>query len=142
MQQIAAQVKDTIKNVNDLVVTEEIANVPFAIKETVPIFPGCFGNRQEKKSCLKKSIKEYVLKKFNFKIVNGLGLKSGKEKVLIEFKITKTGEIDVIGAKGPHKKIENEGMRAVKLLPKMIPGTQGGRNVNVLYRLPISFNIK
>ena len=39
------------------------------------------------------------------------------------------------------KELEAEAKRVVNLLPKMTPGEQKGKPVNVTYMLPISFNI-
>ena len=47
-----------------------------------------------------------------------------------------------MGARAPHARLEKEAKRVVGLLPKMIPGKQRGRPVNVTYMLPISFNVE
>jgi protein TonB len=117
-------------------------DIPFSIIENVPIFPGCTGSQLQKKQCLNKSVRNHVAKNFNLKKIRGLKLSPGKKKIYVKFKINKNGEITKIVARGPHKKAEKEGIRVVKSLPKMVPGKQRGRNVNVTYMLPITFNIK
>jgi len=119
----------------------KITDIPFAIIENPPTFPGCTGTRQEKKSCLNRSIQKHVARNFNLKNVDSLGLSPGKQKIYIQFKINKNGNIDIVGTRAPHEKAKNEAIRIIKLLPKMVPGTQRGRNVNVMYMLPISFNV-
>lgn len=117
-------------------------DVPFAIIEDVPVFPGCEGgSKAEKKACLNKSMQKHVARKFNADLAGDLGLE-GKQKIYIQFKITKTGGIEIIGARAPHKKLEQEGRRVVELLPKMEPGKQRGRPVNVTYMLPIVFDVQ
>jgi len=116
-------------------------DVPFAIIEDVPVYPGCKGTKAQKKACLNASIKKHVGRKFNGDLAGDLGL-SGKQKIYIQFKITKTGGIEIIGARAPHKRLEKEARRVVNLLPKMEPGKQRGRAVNVTYMLPITFDVQ
>ncbi|MFT4642237.1 MAG: protein TonB [Candidatus Azotimanducaceae bacterium] len=116
-------------------------DVPFAIIEDVPVYPGCKGTKAQKKACLNKSMQKHVQRKFNGDLAGDLGL-SGKQKIYIQFKITKTGGIEIIGARAPHKKLEKEARRVVNLLPKMEPGKQRGRAVNVTYMLPITFDVQ
>ncbi len=58
------------------------------------------------------------------------------------FKIDEKGNITDIRARAPHIKLEEEAIRVMKLLPKMIPGKQKGKTVAVLYSLPIAFNVE
>lgn len=121
---------------------EVIEDVPFAIIEEVPGYPGCKGSKAEKKACLNKSLQKHVARKFNADLAGDLGLAPGKKKIYIQFKITKTGGIEIVGARAPHPRLEKEAKRVVSLLPKMTPGRQRGRPVNVTYMLPISFNVE
>jgi protein TonB len=116
-------------------------DVPFAIIEDVPVYPGCKGTKVQKKACLNMSMQKHVQRKFNGDLAGDLGL-SGKQKIYIQFKITKTGGIEIIGARAPHAKLEKEARRVVNLLPKMEPGKQRGRAVNVTYMLPITFDVQ
>lgn len=123
---------------------EFIEDVPFAIIEEVPIYPGCENekSKQAKRNCLNNAIQKHVAKKFNGNLAGELGLTHGKIKIYVQFKITNTGLIEIIGARAPHARLEEEAKRVVSLLPKMTPGKQRGRPVNVTYMLPISFNIE
>ena len=131
--------------VEEIVEVEEeeeiLEDVPFAIIEDVPVYPGCKGSKAEKKACLNKSMQKHVARKFNADLAGDLGL-SGKQKIYIQFKITKTGGIQIVGARAPHKRLEKEARRVVNLLPKMEPGKQRGRPVNVTYMLPITFDVQ
>ncbi len=120
---------------------QEVMDVPFAIIEEVPIFPGCSGTKQEKKNCLNRSIQKHVAENFNLKKMGTLELSPGKKKIYIQFLIDKNGETKKVLARGPHEEAEKEGIRVVKSLPKMIAGKHRGRTVGVRYMLPISFNI-
>ena len=135
----AVEIEDIEEAVEDEFVDED---VPFAIIEDVPVYPGCKGTKAQKKACLNKSMQKHVARKFNADLAGDLGLSPGKKKIYIQFKITKTGSIQIIGARAPHARLEKEAKRVVSLLPKMTPGKQRGRPVNVTYMLPISFNVE
>ena len=132
-----------IEEIEEALEEEEVAeDVPFAIIEDVPVYPGCKGTKQQKKDCLNKSMQKHVARKFNADLATDLGLSPGKKKIYIQFKITKTGTIQIVGARAPHARLEKEAKRVVSLLPRMTPGKQRGRPVNVTYMLPISFNVE
>ena len=52
------------------------------------------------------------------------------------------GNIVDIQARAPHKKLKEEAIRVIKLLPKMEPGKQQGKPVKVRYSMPIIFKIE
>jgi len=132
-----------VEEIEEVVEEEEVLeDVPFAIIEDAPVFPGCKGSKAEKKKCLQDKIQKHVRKKYNVELANELGLDPGKKRVYVQFKISKTGNITEIRARGPHKRLEKEAERVVKLLPKMIPGKQRGRAVGVKYTLPVTLLVE
>ena len=131
-----------VKDVKVVEVEEDI-EVPFAVIENVPIFPGCekeSGNNA-KKQCMSDKIAEFVNKKFNTELAGDLGL-SGKQRISVIFKIDKNGEITNVQARAPHPGLEKEAKRVIGLLPKMQPGKQRGKAVTVPYSLPILFQVQ
>ena len=131
-----------VKDVKVVEVEEDI-EVPFAVIENVPIFPGCekeSGNNA-KKQCMSDKIAEFVNKKFNTELAGDLGL-SGKQRISVIFKIDKNGEITNVQARAPHPGLEKEAKRVIGLLPKMQPGKQRGKAVTVPYSLPIVFQVQ
>ena len=121
---------------------EEDIEVPFAVIENVPVFPGCEkGNNQAKKECMSKKISAFVNKKFNTDLASDLGL-SGRQRINVIFKIDKTGSITGVRARAPHPGLEKEASRVIKMLPKMKPGKQRGKAVTVPYSLPIIFQVQ
>lgn len=124
-------------------VEEEIDDIPFSVIEDVPIFPGCEGltTNEERKKCMSEKVKLFTHENFNMKITRDLEL-SGIYKIFVQFKIDHRGSIVDIAARAPHPKLQEEGIRVVKMLPKMEPGKQRGRPVGVLYALPITIKIK
>jgi protein TonB len=127
------------EEIEEIIEEEEIEkDIPFAIIEEVPVFPGCHGDNNELKQCLQDQINKHVHKYFRSDIAQELGLSAGKKKVYVQFKIDKTGEIVDIKARGPHARLEKEAVRVVELLPKMTPGKQRTKPVRVSYTLPIT----
>ncbi len=116
-------------------------DIPFAIIEEAPVFPGCRGSKDELKQCLQDKINRHVLKNFNTELAQELGLTVGKKKVYVQFKIDKTGKIVNIRARGPHTRLEKEAIRVVELLPQMTPGRQRTKAVGVSYTLPITLQV-
>ena len=121
---------------------QEVMEVPFAVIENVPVFPGC-ENKQgnaAKKKCTSQKITEMVHKNFNGGLGNKLGL-SGINRIIVQFKIDQNGNIVEVRSRAPHPNLEQEAERVVKLLPKMTAGTQRGQPVDVTYSLPIVFKV-
>ena len=123
---------------------EEIGDVPFAVIENVPIYPGCEKKKSnaEKKKCMSDKVDKYIRKKFNADLATDLGLESGRQKINVQFKIDKNGNIANVRARASHPRLEQEAVRVVKSLPKMTPGKQRGKPVGVLYALPIVFQVE
>lgn len=123
---------------------EEIADVPFAVIENVPIYPGCenAGNNDAKKKCMSEKVMKFVQKKFDNELANDLGLDSGRQRISVQFKIDNKGNVVNVRARAPHPRLEQEAIKVVKSLPKMTPGKQRGKAVGVLYALPIVFQVE
>jgi len=122
---------------------EEDIDVPFNVIENVPVFPGCENEKSNdaKRQCMSDKISQFVNKKFNTDLAGDLGL-SGRQRINVIFKIDKTGNIVGIRARAPHPGLEKEAKRVIGLLPKMKPGKQRGKPVNVPYSLPILFQVQ
>ncbi|PNQ74012.1 energy transducer TonB [Hanstruepera neustonica] len=121
---------------------EEDVEVPFAVIENVPVFPGCEkGNNDAKKACMNQKMNDFIRKKFNTELAQELGL-SGIQQIRVFFKIDKTGEIVDVQVRAPHPSLEKEARRVIGLLPQMQPGRQRGKAVRVPYYLPIKFQVQ
>lgn len=132
-----------IEEIDEVVIEEEIINVPFAVIENVPIFPGCenLSNNQERKECMSSKVQEFVQKKFNSDLAGELGLE-GRQRIFVQFRIDRTGKVVDVRARAPHPRLEKEAVDVVSSLPDMIPGKQRGKPVGVQYALPIIFDVK
>ena len=116
--------------------------VDYIMLEEAPLFPGCTGTNEERKACFSKQINKYINRKFNAGLAQELGLAPGVQKIFTLFKIDKNGNIVDIQARAPHKRLQEEAIRVIKLLPKMEPGKQQGVPVKVRYSMPIVFKIE
>lgn len=127
------------EDIEEIIEEEELEkDIPFAIIEEPPVYPGCKGSKEKRKQCLQNKINKHVLKYFKSELAQELGLTAGKKKVYVQFRIDKKGDIVNIMARGPHSRLEKEAVRVVELLPKMTPGRQRTKPVGVSYTLPIT----
>lgn len=132
-----------VKEIKEEVVEEEIADVPFAVIENVPIYPGCENEKgnEAKKKCMSSKISAFINKKFDTNLASDLGL-DGRQRIAVQFKIDKNGKVVDVRARAPHPRLEKEALNVVSGLPNMTPGKQRGKPVGVLYSLPIVFDIQ
>lgn len=132
-----------IQDIKEVEPEEDIEDFGFEVVEEVPVYPGCEGlsTNEERKSCMSKKINEFVSRKFDTSIGSELGL-SGIHRIYVQFKIEPNGSVTVIGARGPHPKLEEEAVRIAASLPEMQPGRQRGKAVGVIYSLPIVFRVQ
>ncbi|MCR9182390.1 MAG: energy transducer TonB [Flavobacteriaceae bacterium] len=114
----------------------------FAGVERVPVFPGCesLNDNNQRKNCLSSEIGKLVSKRFNTGIAESLGL-NGNQRIYVSFVINKDGQVANIQVSAPHPKLEKEAKRVVNMIPKMIPASQNNKKVDVLFNLPIIFNV-
>lgn len=136
---IRYKVKDAPKNDQTV---EKLVDVPFAVIENVPIYPGCenAGNNEAKKQCMSQKVMEFVQNNYNTKLAKDLGLE-GRQRISVQFKINKMGNVSDVRARAPHPRLEQEAIDVVKSLPVMTPGRQDGKPVGVLYALPLLINV-
>ena len=66
---------------------------------------------------MSEKIAKFVNKKFNTDLAGDLGL-SGRQRIIVAFKIDKKGNIIGVRARAPHPKLAQEAERVVKLLQK------------------------
>ena len=118
-------------------------NVPFVAIEKVPLFPGCekLKTRSEKQKCMSERIARHINKKFNGDVAADNNI-SGKQRINVMFTINTKGEVVDVKARATHPELVKEAIRAVKSLPKMKPGQQRNKLVNVTFALPITFSVE
>ena len=120
---------------------EDDIDVPFAVIEDVPIFPGCEKVKKDQlRNCFQEKINKHIKKNFRYpEIAQEMGIQG---RVFVNFIISKDGSITNIKMRGPDKNLEKEAKRIISLLPQMTPGKQRGRPVRVPFSIPITFRLQ
>ncbi|MBL6662034.1 MAG: energy transducer TonB [Flavobacteriaceae bacterium] len=120
---------------------EEDVDVPFAVIEDVPIFPGCEGvAKSERRNCFQEKMNKHIVRNFRYpEIAQEMGIQG---RVYVNFIISKDGSITNIRMRGPDKNLEKEAERIISKLPQMTPGKQRGRAVRVPFSIPITFRLQ
>ena len=124
------------------VVEEDLdLDVPFAIIEDVPLYPGCERvPKSQRRDCFQKEIQKHINKNFRYpEIAQEMGIQG---RVFVQFTIQKDGSISGIRTRGPDKNLEKEANRIISKLPQMTPGKQRGRPVRVPFSIPITFKLQ
>ncbi|MDC7999433.1 energy transducer TonB [Aequorivita todarodis] len=111
--------------------------------EFVPVFPGCesLGSNAEKVECMSSKINSFINKNFRKGVLEGLNANE-TYKIYVNFKIDSKGYVTDVRANAHNENLKKEAQRVINNLPTMKPGKQGNRNVDVLYTVPITFNIQ
>ena len=127
----------------DIVEVEEVEediDVPFAVIEDVPIFPGCERvKKSERRTCFQEKMNHHIRKNFRYpEIAQEMGIQG---RVYVQFVIAKDGNITGVRMRGPDKNLEKEAARIIGKLPRMTPGKQRGRPVRVPFSIPITFRL-
>ena len=135
--------EDEIIEVEEVEIEEEIddVDVPFAVIEDVPIFPGCERvKKSERRDCFQQQMNKHIRKNFRYpEIAQEMGIQG---RVYVNFIISKDGSITNIRMRGPDKNLEKEAQRIISKLPNMTPGKQRGRAVRVPFSIPITFRLQ
>ena len=123
------------------VMEEELdIDVPFAIIEDVPLYPGCENvPKSQRRKCFQEKIQKHIYNEFRYpEIAQEMGIQG---RVFVQFMIGKDGKISGIRTRGPDKNLEKEANRIISKLPRMTPGKQRGRPVRVPFSIPVTFKL-
>ena len=133
--------EDEIVEIVEVEEEYEDIDVPFAVIEDVPIFPGCEKvSKAERRDCFQEQINKHIRKNFRYpEIAQEMGIQG---RVYVNFIIAKDGKITDIRMRGPDKNLEKEAQRIISKLPNMTPGKQRGRPVRVPFSIPITFRLQ
>tara|TARA_B100001559_G_scaffold46713_1_gene35263 strand:- start:2507 stop:3211 length:705 start_codon:yes stop_codon:yes gene_type:complete len=133
--------EEEIIEVVEVIEEYEDIDVPFAVIEDVPIFPGCERvNKSERRNCFQDQMNRHIKRNFRYpEIAQEMGIQG---RVYVNFIISKNGNITNIRMRGPDKNLEKEAERIIAKLPRMTPGKQRGRPVRVPFSIPITFRLR
>ncbi|MDR5589260.1 energy transducer TonB [Christiangramia sp. SM2212] len=125
----------------------ELDTYPFAVADQVPAFPGCEQlSGKAMKDCTVEKITNHVNKNFNTALGKQLKIE-GTTRIVVQFKIDKDGSITEVRSRSLADKanvretLQTEANRVVSSLPKMQPGQKDGKDIAIMYSLPIAFAV-
>ncbi|WP_158009607.1 energy transducer TonB [Tenacibaculum todarodis] len=109
----------------------------------IPIFPECEKslNATMAKKCYNQTIRNVVAYNFNAKMASSLGLRPGKKRIFVNFKIDTLGNITDIKSRASHYLLKKEAERIVKKLSKPAPAIFGNKPQTTNFTLPITFSL-
>ena len=115
-------------------------DVQFFAIEQKPMFEECKNvPKEEQERCFKKTLDAFVSKTLVYpETAMQMGLQG---RVVVQFRIKKDGNVEVINAQGKDKILEKEARRVIEKLPRLIPGKQRERPVAVIFSYPIVFKL-
>ena len=136
---------DMMEEVEVIEMEEEVSDevLSFAVVESVPIFPGCEDakDNEERKTCFQQKVLIFVSNNFEFpEMAKEMGIQG---RVYVNFVIEKNGTItNVEIVRGVDPLLDDEAVRVVKKLPKLIPAKQRGKPVRMSFTLPINAKLQ
>ena len=117
--------------------------VPFAVIEDAPIFPGCENvPKNQRSACFQEQISKFIKK--NQQYPERAMEDNIQGRVSVVFVIDKDGSIINVQAKVPKgaELLEKEALRVISKLPKIKPGSQRGKPVKIKFSQPIVFKLQ
>jgi protein TonB len=111
--------------------------------EFVPVFPGCeaLQNNTEKIACMSSKINSFINNNFRKELLENLS-PNETHRIYVKFKIDSNGFVADVVANAQNENLKKEVQRIINKLPKMKPGKQGNKNVDVIYTVPIVFKVQ
>ncbi|MEZ4907392.1 MAG: energy transducer TonB [Saprospiraceae bacterium] len=132
------------KNQDD---NKSIQDQIYQVVEEMPRFPGCENEatKEDKEMCSQQKLMEYIYS--NLKYPEEAIRDSIDGKVLIQFIVTKDGNItDVKILDDPGNGLGKAAEQTIESMNKMsekwVPGKHDGKNVNVSFVLPVIFKLQ
>lgn len=117
-------------------VEEPDFEVPIAVVEVPPIYPGCEGSREESMKCLFEKMSEKFKKAFVFPS----SLEKKEQRIFVSFNVSNEGVVKIVSMRSQHKEIDEKVRKIFSDLPKLLPGTHRNKPVVVTFTLPFTLN--
>ncbi len=117
--------------------------LPFAIIEQVPLFPGCENEPKSRQfDCFQEQMDKHIKKNFSYpeRAIDD----QIQGRVNVEYLIGTDGKVTILRVKGPKgsELLEKEARRIIEKLPKLQPGKQRNKAVKVRHVVPINFKLQ
>lgn len=112
--------------------------LPFVVVESPPVFPGCEPTApvEQRRDCFERSVLQHVLENYQYSAAARRLNLSGR--IFIQFVVEKDGSVGHAKVvRGLDPILDEEALRVVNQMPKMIPAEQRGKPVRMSFVLPI-----
>jgi TonB family protein len=114
----------------------------FQVVEVIPRFPGCdTGTKEELKKCAETKLLQFIYSNIKYPPLareNGI-----QGTAYVRFVVDKDGSIiNIKTIRGITAEIRDECERVIRMMPKWVPGQQGGKPVKVMFNIPIKFKLE
>lgn len=114
----------------------------FKVVEVKPQFPGCnTGSSEEITKCAETKMLQFIYSNIKYPPLareNGI-----QGTAYVRFVVDKDGSIiNIKTIRGITAEIRDECERVIRLMPKWVPGQQGGKPVKVMFNIPIKFKLE
>ena len=119
---------------------QETEKVPFVVADRPPIFLEIEEDKKTLQRAFSSKLSTFVYKNFNTEIARDLGM-TGRVRLSARFVITKDGSIDSVSVNTPHIELEHEMHRVLSLLPSVVGGRHDGKAIDIIYALPLVFQV-
>jgi periplasmic protein TonB len=127
----------------DIPTSEPEEDEIFMVVEKMPTLPACknLANDEERNQCTQMEIIKLVQGNAKYPpIAKEAGIQG---TVFVYFEVNKDGKVENVEIKkSVDKRLDEEAVKAVKMLPTFDPGKQRGKPVRVQYTIPVRFVIK
>lgn len=129
--------KNTIEEEN-----EEDDEESFSVIQNVPRFLQCFlVGQNDARTCFQEQMNAHIIR--NFRYPEAAQEQGIQGRVYINFIINECGFIENIRTRSPDKLLDDEAIRIINLIPRLLPGTMDdGLPVKVPFSLPITFKLR
>jgi protein TonB len=96
--------QEEIIEVDEIEVEDDDIEVPFAIIEDIPVFPGCEKvSKKKQRDCFQEKINKYIRNNFRYpEIAQEMGIQA---RVYVSFIIGKDGKVIMVKPRGPDKNL-------------------------------------
>ncbi|MDT0641482.1 energy transducer TonB [Zunongwangia sp. F363] len=105
------------------------------VKESAPVWPGCEDSNETKK-CFNAKLMQHIRENYKYPKNDDGDFIRGKAVVKLE--IDESGEVVVKAVEGDNPKVNQAAESMIKKIPKMKPGTRGGKPASIKYTIPLT----
>ncbi|WP_373055579.1 energy transducer TonB [Zunongwangia sp. H14] len=105
------------------------------VKESAPVWPGCESS-EDTKACFNTKLMQHIKENYKYPRNNEGDFIRGK--AIIKLEINESGEAVIKSVEGENPQVNQAAEAMIKKIPKMKPGTRGGKPTSINYTIPLT----